>query len=175
VIDLETWRQDHRPLLEHYRERARVLADLGGRADNAAREDLIRRTVWAIDRLRAHDPEAGGECTQAGQLLRLLGAEDLAWDYLTTPYAGKDEPPPLHGEAANLMRAGAANLGERMYRVAVEADPDNVALWWDRAQALHQAGRKEEARALFQALKVGAVNAKDSVYRERAKWWLAQH
>lgn len=174
VIELEAWRQDHRPLLAHYHERAQVLADLGQRADAAARADLIRRTVWAIDHLRANDPEAGNDSAQAGHTLRLLGAEELAWDYLTTPHAGKDEVPSLHGEASSLSRTGASALGDRMYRVAIEAEPTNVALWWDRAQALHQAGRTADAKALFQALAEGTVNKDDQVYRERARWWLQQ-
>jgi ferric-dicitrate binding protein FerR (iron transport regulator) len=174
TLDLEAWRQDYRPLLEHYRERARVLADLGQHADSKVREDLIRRTVATIDRFRAHDPEAGNECLKAGEILRLLGAEDLAWDYLTTPYAGKEEPS-LYGDAASLARNGAVDLADRLYRVACAAEPENTGLVWDRAQALFQAGRTSDAVTLFTALAEGQVSKDDKVYRERAQWWLNNH
>jgi ferric-dicitrate binding protein FerR (iron transport regulator) len=174
VLPLEAWRQDYRPLMDYYVERARILADLGTQADVKAREDLIRRTVRTIDRFRAHDPESGNECQKAGQVLRLLGAEDLAWDYLTTPSAGKEEAPSLHGEALNLARAGAIDLAERTFRVACEADPESADIWWDRAQALRQAGRTAEATALFQALADGKINKEEQVYRQRATWLLRQ-
>lgn len=168
VLDLEAWRQDYRPLFDHYLARAQVLADLGKQADPAARDDLVRRAVWAIDRYRKHDPESAGACQKVGTIFRLVGADDLAWDYLTTPQAGRDEPASLHGEAQALARAGAFGLAERMFRVTCDAEPWRAAAWWDRAHALERAGRADAARAIVRDLADGKVAPDDKLYRERA-------
>lgn len=172
VLDLEAWRQDYRPLFEHYLARAQLLAELGGQADAAARDDLVVRTVRAIDRYRKHDPEANDACQKAGVIFRLLGADDLAWDYQTTPHAGRDEPVSLHGEAVGLARLGAFGLAERHFRVACDAEPTNAGVWWDRAQAHDRAGRRDAARAIYRDLAAGTHTPEDQLYRERAAWLL---
>src|SRR5205823_3354838 len=55
VIDLQPWRADYRPPLEHYRGRPPAPAASGAPAP----PDLAARAVRAADRWRAHDPQPG--------------------------------------------------------------------------------------------------------------------
>jgi ferric-dicitrate binding protein FerR (iron transport regulator) len=149
VIALQPWRADYRRLLEHYRGRAEALAATGAPVP----ADLAARTVRAADRWRAHDPEAADASRLAGATLKLLGTRDLAWEYLTTPSAGRDgEERSLSGLATELRRGGDYDLAENAFALASAAEPSDGMVAWERAENLRQAGKPEEARRLLEAV-----------------------
>ena len=86
-VDIESIRKDYRRLLEQYRDAADLLAGAGP----LERQRVVGRVVRAADRWRSIDQEIGDVCRLAADTLAPLGADDLAWDYLTSPLAGQSE------------------------------------------------------------------------------------
>ena len=85
-----------------------------------------------------------------------MGAKKLAWDYLTTPLAGKpNEAAPWNSLAQTLRQQGEFDLADRAYATAYEIEPTNAQILWDRAQALQQTGRFDDAKKLFQTIAAG--------------------
>ena len=86
----------------------------------------------------------------------MVGARDLAWDYLTTPIGLKpNESAPWVAAAQTLRNEGEFDLADRAYAAAFDAEQTNAQILWDRAQNLQQAGRMEEARRVYQQLADG--------------------
>ncbi len=54
-------------------------------------EQFLRRIIQAADRWRMLDTDVTASCQQASRLLASLGADLLAWDYLTTPLSQQTE------------------------------------------------------------------------------------
>jgi tetratricopeptide (TPR) repeat protein len=152
VIDLEPWRNEHRQLLTHYRRLAESAAEL----KTAPPADLLARTVRVADRWRAHDPETAAACNAAAEVLEMLGARTLAWEYRTTAAGLRaGEASTLLGLASDLGRQGQFDEADAAFQVAAAAEPDNAAVLWERAQTLRQAGKAEEARTVLRRLVEG--------------------
>jgi hypothetical protein len=81
VIDLPAIRGDYGALLAHFQERANAYKLLG----LAPPDDLAARVVSAADHWRAVDPDML-VCQIAAQVLKSVGAHDLAWDYLSMTF-----------------------------------------------------------------------------------------
>ena len=174
VINLQSWRQDYGALLAHYRE-------LAGRPSAPIMPGLwetstalAARTIRAADRWRAHDPEATGACQTASEILSLLGENELAWEYLTTPSAMQQErAASTFGVASSLRSEGNLRLAEYAYEVATQAQPNDPQIVWEQALNLRRAGKRDEGDRLLKTL---ATNDKDSWewrrVRERAQWEL---
>jgi hypothetical protein len=146
VIDLRQIRADYGKLLEHYRWLAQAAARLGAPLP----EPLAARVVKAADRWRALDPGDPAPSQQAAHVLKLLGAADLAWDYLTTPIGlNPGEAQPWRDLAWSLEQEGELNLADLAYQAAFEAEPTNAEILWERAQLLKRAGRRAEARRVL--------------------------
>ncbi len=175
VIDLESWRRDYGALLAHYRDLAgRTTSTKSPLADDF-RATLAARTVRAADRWRAHDPEAMGACRTASEVLQLLGENELAWEYLTTPNAMQPErSSSVRGGAAALSRDGRHTLAEYAYEVAAAAEPDNPDIVWERAQNLRRAGQRAESDRWLTTLLAPKDDQSWSWRRarERAAWEL---
>jgi tetratricopeptide (TPR) repeat protein len=171
VINLEQVRRDYRRLLEHYQSLASAVTAL--KIDPP--RDLLARTVRAADCWRALDrDEAGKPCDEAAAILRALGANDLAWEYQTTPIANRpNESGPWLGLAESLQREGDFALADRAFVAAFEAEPTNPQILWDRAQALRQAGQQAEARKLMrQVADTDWKQPRFNWVRSQAKWQL---
>jgi tetratricopeptide (TPR) repeat protein len=167
VINLEPWRNDHRRVLDYYLSQARTLQGAGRELP----ADLLARTVRQADRWRSHDPEPAAACESAAQILQMLGARELAWEYLTTSHANPSDHATLNGVAQALCREGKHELAERAYSTACAADPKDALLFWNRAQNLIQAGRDQEAQAILKRLTKWDGDERDWI-RTRAKWAL---
>jgi len=166
VINLDSWRRDYRRLLDHYLSLTPMLSS----TDKAGA--LVQRTIRAADRWRAHDPEEGRvACDLAGQILKRLGQEELAWEYLTAPLALRPEQATSPADlAAQLNRTGDYTLADRAYATAFRQQPNKGQLLWDRAMNLIQAGKKEQGLHVLREL----VQSKEKwdQLKQRAKWVL---
>jgi tetratricopeptide (TPR) repeat protein len=170
VIRLEEVRRDYGRLLDHYSSLARAASAM--KIDPP--RDLPARVVRAADCWRALDrDESARPCEKAAEILRSLGAADLAWEYLTTPIGQRpNESGPWLGLAQSLQREGDFALADRAYAAAFEAEPTNAQILWDRAQALRQNGHTEEARKLLRQIIDGDWQPRFAWIRSQAKWQL---
>ena len=92
-------------------------------------------------------------CNEAARVLGELGEDDLAWDYLTTPLASKPNEAAGWLHLAQTLRGdGRFDLAVRAYETAFETEPTNAQILWDHAQLLEQAGRGQQARALYRQI-----------------------
>ncbi|MCK6471460.1 MAG: FecR domain-containing protein [Planctomycetes bacterium] len=152
VINVQALRQDFGALLYWYQRVADAVATL----ETTPPERFVARVVRAADRWRALDSDPTAACQAAARILNSLGLRELAWDYLTTPLAARpNEAQPWLSLASVLMQQGDLALADRAYALAFEAEPTNAQILWDRAQALLQNGRREEARKLYKQLADG--------------------
>jgi hypothetical protein len=152
VIDLQAVRRDYGELLAYYERLAGALATL----HQPPPRDFLVRVVSAADRWRALDVDGTAACQSAARIFKALGQDDLAWNYLTTPLAGRPGDPQAALQLAReLAGEGRRELAERAYRVAGSADPSNAQLVWERAQNLQEAGRPDEGRQVLRQLADG--------------------
>src|SRR5262249_35596217 len=143
AINLQAVRQDYGELLAGLQQ----LADSFSLVKTAPPRDFAARIVRAADRWRALDPDSNAACQAAAKILQTVGAEDLAWDYLTTPLGQRpNEAEPWLSLAQTLRNAGNFPLADRAYATAFEAEPTNAQILLDRATTLQQAGQTAEAR-----------------------------
>jgi tetratricopeptide (TPR) repeat protein len=166
VIDLDAVRKDFGLLLNQYLHMTEAFASLG----LPARRELIANVVRAADRWRVLDPDDPTACPSAAQVLHVLGAKDLAWDYLNNPIAVFPPDPDSWLELAKgLNRQEDFDLAELAYAQAVEADPADAQALWERAQNLERAGRPEEAQKVYLRLAEGQWPSRFAWIREEAR------
>jgi hypothetical protein len=148
-IDVEVVRRDYGSLLSHYAAVVRATATLGQKPP----DDLAAKVVRAADRWRALDPDGAAACTPAFDSLRLLGEQDLAWDYLLMAMRPDAEGFSWANVAQSLVAQEDYDLAERAFAQACLADPANAPLLRARADNLLRAGRSAEARDLIRGIK----------------------
>src|SRR5207302_7469509 len=128
----------YRVLFDRYQRLADATAALGAAAPPA---DLAARVIAAADRWRTADG-SDAPCEAAARVFRTLGLSDLAWDYLTTRFANGSDSTPVRDLAEQLRQAGDAELADRAYVAAWNADPQDAQLLWDRAPVQGGLGRR---------------------------------
>ena len=85
-----------------------------------------------------------------------LKADELAWEYLTTPIGlNPNEASPWQNLATKLCQDGQPELGDRAYAAAYQAEPTNAQILWDRAVNLGKMGRTEHANRLYSQIANG--------------------
>jgi Flp pilus assembly protein TadD len=152
VVDLQSFGNEYGQLLNHYQQLASAMLLLEQKAPG----DFLAKVVRAADRWRSVSPDPLQACMLAGRVLRTAGAADLAWDYYTTPLGHKpNESAPWLNLAKALQADNSPMLADRALAQAFDAEPTNAQILWDRAANLVQAGRANEARALYQLLADG--------------------
>ncbi len=154
LINLEAVRRDYGRLLRHYENLAETMVTLDTKETRFLRETgFLAKVIRTADRWRALDGNSADACQTMARILQTLGVRDLGWDYLTTPIGQQpNESGPWLSLAQTLSRKGDMELADRAYAAAFEAEPTNAQILWDRAQCLHQAGKREEAQKLFRQL-----------------------
>jgi tetratricopeptide (TPR) repeat protein len=151
VLNLEPIREDYGRLLRHYHSVAQSARTLKTKPP----ADLLAKTIRSADRWRALDRD-GNACQATAEVLRLLGAKDLAWDYQTTPMGHDPEQAgPWVNLARTLNREGDFDLADRAFAAAFAAQPEDPRWLWERAQNLRQAGKSDEAKRLLRQLADG--------------------
>ncbi|NQT16569.1 MAG: hypothetical protein HQ582_27665, partial [Planctomycetes bacterium] len=160
TVELKPIRQQYGALLDRYQELAVTVKTLGAQPS----PEWIAQVVQTADRWRSLDSDPSQACRAAAEALADLDASELAWDYLTTAVAGDPETPVAWQPLAKTLRdEGRYELADRAYAWASAAEPANAEILWNRAQALLEAGRGDDAQALFRQLADGEW---DESYRE---------
>jgi len=171
VVNLQAIRAEYGQLLTRYQQLADAIATL----ESEPPKDLIAKVIRSADRWRAIDPEPAQACEFASRILQRLGAEDLAWDYMTTPLADKpNEAAPWAALAQSLRAQGDVALADRAYATAFAAEPTNAQILYDHAMLLQQFGRAGEARELFQKLATGDWQQRWDWIKAQAKTYVAR-
>jgi predicted Zn-dependent protease len=149
IVNLQSIRNDYGQLLAQYEQVANALTLL----EKTPPREFVAKVVHAADRWRALDPEPTQVCQMTAAILQAVGAKELAWDYLTTPAGLKpNEAAPWVSLAQWLQKDGYLDLADKAFGIAYDAEPTNAQILWDRAQNLLQAGRGEDARAVYRVL-----------------------
>ncbi len=171
VINLETWRSDYGRLLNHYQ----AVVNSAVEQHQSPPGDIANRTIRAVDRWRKHDPEASGACRTASEILFLLGAREIAWEYLTTAEAR--EPTNSHtwdDLGQRMQRRGQFGTADMAFATAVEADPSDATILWNRSQNLRQAGDVAGANKLLRQIADSEWPPVYNNVRANARWQLQQ-
>ncbi|MCE9555693.1 MAG: FecR domain-containing protein [Planctomycetes bacterium] len=152
-IDLEQLRANFGALMTRYQKLAEATA-LPGQEPS---QELVGAIVAAADRWRSLDDTPDAACQSAARLLRTLGARDAAWQYLTTPLAGKaHESAPWVAIAGQLRSDGEVDLAAASFRAAWQSEPTNPEILLSHATLLRDHGRPEAAKALYRQIATGA-------------------
>ncbi len=168
VVNLQQLRGDYGTLLNHYQWLAGAVATMKMEPPT----DLLPRTVKAADRWRALDRDNSQPCDQAARVLKTLGHNDLAWDYLTTPIGQRpNEGGPWRSLAQSLAFQGDLTLADRAYKAASEAEPTDAQLLWDRAQNLRRQGKLAESHQLLRQIVQGEWPRFNNL-KAQARWQL---
>jgi tetratricopeptide (TPR) repeat protein len=152
TVNIQEIRNDYRNVLKQYQEFASAFKLL----DKEAPKDFVIKVVRAADHWRSLDPDTTEVCQLTSKILQSVGAYDLAWDYLTTPIALKPNDAAAWANMAKALAAeGNLDFADRAFALAYETEPTNAQILWDRATNLEQAGRMNDARAVYQILANG--------------------
>jgi ferric-dicitrate binding protein FerR (iron transport regulator) len=166
LADAEPLCREYRDLLAGYEKLLTATAPFGP----AASAELLGRIVRAADQWRQIDADPAEACQAAGRVLAALGATDLAWEYFTTPLALRpDESGPWLELAGALAQQGQIDRADRVYAAAFQIEPGNAQILWERASALWDAGRQEQARPLFRQIVAGPWAPRFADLQARAK------
>lgn len=169
IINLNTVRGDYRGLLSHYQQLAMAMTML----ESGVPKDFLARVIRAADRWRSLDPDNAEVCQLTSRILQVLGAKDLAWDYVTTPIGLKpNEAAPWLGLANTLRQDAEFELADRALAMAYDAEPTNADILWQRAQNLQQLGKLDQARTLYQQLANGSWQPRFQGIQQQARWYL---
>jgi len=165
-VNVRTIRAAYGDLMDGYLELANAVTTL----DREPPAKLVARVVRAADRWRSLDDDPTAACNAATKVLNTLGAEQLAWDYLTTPLAMRpNEAEPWRNLARTLRADGELELADRAYAAAYEAEPTNAQILWDHADLLQLAGRFTQARRLYQQIARGDWQPRFHWLQQKAK------
>ncbi len=152
-------------LMGEYEKLCLVVADLQDQPPKEVMAGIIR----AADRWRVLDVDPTFACHSAARALRLLGQNELAWDYLTTPLASKpNEAAPWVALAAQLAAEGDVDLADRAYAAAFDMEPTNARILWDRAQLLSRYGKGKAAARIYRRISQSSWQPKHKSLKSRA-------
>jgi hypothetical protein len=166
VVHLEEVRHSFGELLGRFQQHADAAWSLRSRLPS----DFVARLIRAADRWRSLDSDDTAACQAAARVLDTIGADDLAWEYLTTPLAARPaEPPPWLALAQSMREHKSFELAARAYARAFDAEPANAQILWDHAQMLQQADRPDAARPILERLADGAWDAKFEAIQSEAR------
>jgi hypothetical protein len=166
VINVQHVRQQYGQLLAAYDNLVTARAFV-----EESRRALIDRVVSAADRWRSLDTDPTAACQAAAQILKKLGATDLAWEYLTTPTAlqpHESQPWLQLGQALAAERA--YDLADRAFVAAFEAESTNPEILMQRAGVLRSAGKHAEARRLYRQIANGTWQPRFADVQQQARW-----
>ncbi len=169
VVNLQRVRSTFGTLLGQYEQLARAMAAL----EEEVPLKLVAKVVRAVDRWRILDGDNPQACTTAARILDLVGAEELAWEYLTSPLARRsNEAAPWLDLAVQLRQRADYAKADLAYDNAFALEPTNAQILWDRAQLQLQTGNPAGARELYQRIAEGEWQPRFDRLKQQAERWL---
>jgi tetratricopeptide (TPR) repeat protein len=149
---VEEIRKDYRGLLAEYQKIAESLAALGKDVPSG----FAPKVILTADRWRRIDAESPEPSQLAGKIFHSLGLQELAWNYWTCPIDLHPAESKAWLDLANvLVSTNDLDRADRAFAQAVEAEPTNPELLWQRAQNLARMGQGDHARQLYRQIADG--------------------
>jgi tetratricopeptide (TPR) repeat protein len=147
AIPAERFAEEHRLAMESLANAARTVT----RDDADTRRKLAVEMIRLADRARVVFPHNSvGILNTASRGLMQLGADDLAWGYLTTPLAGRGDNPEAWNDLAwRLAETDRHDLAADSKLIAARLSPDSLDAAWEAGEMLEQADRIDEAVAVY--------------------------
>ncbi len=171
LVNLEEVRQDYRALLEKQEALAVALGTLGVEPQ----KELVAGVIRNADRWRSLDPDNAAPCQLAARVLNVLGAKELAWDYLTTPIGQKpNEADPWLELARQLRDNDQFEMAAKAFAQAFAAEPTNAQILWDGADNLQRQGKTGQARQLYRQIAEGSWQPRFQLLQQQARQMLGK-
>jgi tetratricopeptide (TPR) repeat protein len=169
MINLQTVRSDYAGLLQRYEQLVVVASML----DAPQPKDLLVKVVRAADRWRSLESDGSAACQAAAQVLKKLGAHELAWEYLTSGIGQRpDESGPWLGIAQIFRQENDLPKADWAYTRAFEVEPTNPQILWERAMVLGQAGKTAQALQIYQQIADGTWQPRFQGIQQQARMFL---
>ncbi len=139
--------EEHRLAMQSLANAARAVS----RDDVDTRRKLAVAMIRLADRARVVFPRDSVRILNtASRGLMQLGADDLAWGYLTTPLAGRGDNPEAWNDLAwRLEQTDRYDLAADSKLIAARLLPDSLDAAWEAGEMLEQANRTDEAVAVY--------------------------
>ncbi len=149
TIDVEAVRRDFGALLDRYEKLARAIQHPSAELPAY----VVAAVVGAADRWRALEVDVTEVCRRTANILSILGADQLAWDYATTTVAGRGAESAAWTELAQwLSGEDSLELADRAFETAYEMEPTNADILWQHGQMLEAKGHADRAAELYRQI-----------------------
>ncbi len=145
VINLQEIRAKYTDLLTRYEK----IIDASATLEQTPPADLVTRVIRAADQWRAMEDKDTQVCQLTSRVLKKVGRDEQAWDYLTTPLATQPGSDSWRWLGQNLNQQDAINDASNAFTRAFEFEESNPEILYEHAVMLRKHGRSEAARALL--------------------------
>ncbi len=149
VIDVEKLRTVYTNLLTRFEK----VIDASTTLQTAVPQDTFARIIRAADQWRSLEDDATTCCHLTARILAKLNQRDLAWNYLTTPLAGRSgESASWRTLAVNLTEQKQVELAVLAWSKAFEFEQTNPELLLSHAKMLAANGNAVASRQLLKQI-----------------------
>lgn len=171
VINVDTVNADYSDLLT----RLEQLADAARMLESEPPTGLATRVIRAADQWRSLVEDDTQACQQAARILGKLDLTDTAWEYLTTPLAGRaGEAEPWKSLATSLTDEQRIDLADMAWTRAFEMESTDPGILLAHARMLHSHRRNAKARQLTRQIVEGSWQPRFSNIVAQAEQLLQQ-
>ena len=171
VINLAVIRADYEGLLNRYK----MVVEASKTLDIAVPEGLKQKVMAAADQWRMLDDDDTKACQLAAEILKLLGDEDMAWAYLTTPVAvDANSSSSWLNLARVLVASGDASLADEAFNRSFEYEQTNPQILLEHAQWLTTRGESRKSRKLLKQISENKWQPRFEATRQQASQLLSQ-
>lgn len=149
IVDVKQLRQTYDELMKRFGE----VIDAAATLETDVPDDLYARLIRAADQWRSLDSDTTTCCHTTARLLAKLKRPEEAWQYLTTPLAGRSgESTPWRTLAKSLAEQEDVELADMAYVRAFEFEQTNPEILLEHAVFLKSQGRNTESTRLLKKI-----------------------
>lgn len=132
--------------------------------------DFAERLTQAADAWRSIDPDPTQSCQRAAKLLQLIGLNDDAWEYWTTPLVNTANSSTAWASLATaLTETSQIHRASQAWTEAFAAEPTNPELLWNHAELLRNHNQPKRAKELLTQIANGKWQPRFTSYKSKAK------
>lgn len=148
-VDVSKLRETYQGLMQRFAE----VIDAAATLETDVPDDLYARLIRAADQWRSLDADATTCCQTTARLLMKLKRRDEAWQYLTTPLAGRSgESAPWRTLAQSLTESQDVDLADMAFARAFATEQTNPEILLEHAVFLQSRHRRVAAERLLRQI-----------------------